>query len=169
MASVLTFAPMHPFELEKKVWTEADFSMMGWHDAPVYAMAFFSDSKTGSNDLVFDLDYIFRWVDPVPPNAHFSFWIAPCTLAFKNVHELTVDMNTLPPQIVDFEIMDIARLDECQYPGGLPCWKWHIETGNGDIYFSSIGYEQVVKQPPAHTQTQAFPGRGQANFSRMSF
>ena len=41
----LSLAMPQPYELEKRIWTEADFSRMGWHDAKVYAMVFFSDVK----------------------------------------------------------------------------------------------------------------------------
>lgn len=61
----------HPHQLEKKIWTEADFPIMGWHDATVYGMLFQSDTSALSNQLLFDLDYIFQWIDPTPPDNHF--------------------------------------------------------------------------------------------------
>jgi len=96
-----------PYDLEKKIWTEADFSRMGWHDAKVYAMAFFSDTKTFDNELIFDLDYIFQWLNPAPPSPNFSFWIAPCTLVFKNVYRLKIDLDAQPPNSFDVEDLKI--------------------------------------------------------------
>jgi hypothetical protein len=165
----LSLAMAKPYELEKKIWTEADFSRMGWHDAKVYAMAFFSNVKTFDNELVFDLDYILQWINPVLPDPNFSFWIAPCTLVFKNVYRLKFDLDNLPPNTFDFEILDIDRLDEHQYPNGQPYWNWHIATVNGYIDFEASSYEQIVKQAPVHAPRQEFPDRGETNFSRLPF
>jgi hypothetical protein len=158
-----------PYELEKKGWTEADFSVMGWHDAPVYGMAFFSDSGALSNELVFDLDYIFQWIDPTPPDRHFSFWIAPSTLIFKNISGLNMQMENEPPMIFDFVILDIRRSDPTHSPTGMPFWKWHLELLNGHISFSASGYEQIIKQQPVLSGSQEFPNRGESNFSRIAF
>lgn len=157
------------YGLEKKIWTETDFSVMGWHDTKVYAMAFFSDAKTFDNELIFDLDYIFQWLNPVPPSPNFSFWIAPFTLVFKNVYRLKVDLDTLPPNSFNFEILELERLDELRYPNGLPYWNWHIATTNGFIDFEACGYEQVVRQAPVHAPGQEFPDRGTTSFSREPF
>jgi hypothetical protein len=157
------------YELEKKIWTEVDFPKMGWHDAPIYGMAFFSDSLTVSNELVFDLDYILQWINPVPPNRHFSFWIAPSTLVFKNIGDLNIQMDPWPPNTFDFEVLDIYRLEVFQSTNSEPSWKWHIELGNGNIYFTATGYEQIIKNVPLLSQHQAYPDRGASNFSRTTF
>jgi hypothetical protein len=45
------------YQLEKSLWTEKDFDTMGWHDSFVYGISF------GENfQLLFDIDYIFKWV-----------------------------------------------------------------------------------------------------------
>jgi hypothetical protein len=31
----------HEYKIEKWIWTEADFDVMGWHDSQIHAMAFF--------------------------------------------------------------------------------------------------------------------------------
>ena len=159
----------HQYQLEKKVWTDADFAVMGWHDSPVYGMAFFSDSGTLSNELVFDLDYIFQWIDPIPPARNFSFWIAPATLVFKDIRDLNIQMETVPPSTFDFEILDIHRLEQFSAPTGESYWKWHIELGNGNIYFSAGAYEQITKQQPTLSGSQEFPNRGETNFDRTAF
>lgn len=160
--------PLH-YEVEKKVWTDADFAVMGWHDAPIYGMAFFSDSGNLCNELVFDLDYIFQWIDPIPPERHFSFWIAPATLVFKDIRDLNVQMETAPPSTFDFEILDIHRLEQFNSPTGESFWKWHIELGNGNIYFSAGSYEQITRQQPILSNSQEFPTRGETNFGRIAF
>jgi hypothetical protein len=159
----------HQYRLEKKIWTHLDFPFMGWHDSPIYGMTFQSDALALSNKLLFDLDYILQWIDPVPPEEHFSFWIAPATLIFKEVINLSLEINNEPPNIFDFEILDIHRLEEFTYPNGSPYWKWHIELANGNIYFKSNGYEQIFRQPPTLTKRQEFPDRGGISFSQVHF
>jgi hypothetical protein len=158
------------YELEKKIWTEAGYQKMGWHDSPIYALAFQSDPSTLSSELILDIDYIFQWIHPVPPNLYFSFWIAPATLVFKEVHNLDMQINQDPPNIFDLEIADIHRLEQLAYPNGSSFWKWHIELQNGHIYFDSNGYEQFIKQQPV-LASQQFPPqlRGISNFNKFTF
>ena len=85
---------MEEYILEKKVWDEKDFSEMGWHDARIYAFAIEKNYDEFTADLVFDIDYIFSWVHPVEPEKYFSFWVAPCTLIFKEAFNLTMNIET---------------------------------------------------------------------------
>jgi hypothetical protein len=48
---------MNTYNLDKWVWSDKDFEIMGWHDCPIYALKF--DDKVS-----LDLDYIFQWNDP---------------------------------------------------------------------------------------------------------
>jgi hypothetical protein len=70
-------------QLEKAVWTAADFDRMDWHDARVHAITFHEVEQDA--ELLLDLDYIVRWIDPEPPAEYFSFLVAPATLVFENV------------------------------------------------------------------------------------
>jgi hypothetical protein len=81
------------FELEKKIWTESDFDIMDWHDSPVYSLAFYSEASSLTTELMFDIGYIFKWIDPIPPTRNFSFWIAPATIVFKNVYNLSIQIS----------------------------------------------------------------------------
>jgi hypothetical protein len=76
--------------LEKAVWAEADFEQMGWHDVHVHAFAF----RPEIFELWLDIDYIFSWVDPHGGETHYSFWVAPATLAFENVYDLKFDIES---------------------------------------------------------------------------
>ena len=159
------------YELEKKIWTESDFAIMGWHDSTIYGMALYSEPSTLITELIFDIDYIFQWIQPVAPNSHFSFWLAPATLAFKNVYNLNIQISQHPPNIFDLEITDIHRLEQSVYPNSLPFWKWHVELLNGDIYFESNGYEQFTRQSPLLAHGQQFPPqlRGGTTFDKCTF
>ncbi|WP_332759649.1 hypothetical protein [Streptomyces sp. MT206] len=97
--------------LSKSVWSDADFEAMGWHDATVHGL-----SVQPTNDILprflLDLDYIVRWVHPVPPATHFSFWISPATLVFEEVFDLQGDLD-FQGSAVDLEI-DGVRTDWCR-------------------------------------------------------
>ena len=57
------------YELEKKIWTEVDFQIMGWHDSPIYGLSFQSEPSTHSSELILDIDYIFQWISPPDPES----------------------------------------------------------------------------------------------------
>src|SRR5688572_6075704 len=77
--------------LEKVVWTDADLERMGWHDATVHGIAF---REVGDDaELLLDLDYIVRWIDPQPPSRSYTFLVAPATPVFENVWSLEGDLE----------------------------------------------------------------------------
>ena len=78
------------YEMEKWIWTDADFEQMGWHDSQIYAFAFLSET----NEFVLDVDYILRWVQPASDETHFKFWVSPATLVFENAYDVKVDLKT---------------------------------------------------------------------------
>jgi len=126
-------------DLSKRVWSDADFPEMGWHDATVHAL-----SVQRTDDvlprLLLDLDYIVRWVHPLPPATHFSFWIASATLVFDDVWDLEGDLGfkgTTP----DLEIDGLHRLVPDDGREDLPLW--HIEGHAFDLRFRASGYRQL--------------------------
>ncbi|MEQ8198297.1 MAG: hypothetical protein ABRQ27_09870, partial [Clostridiaceae bacterium] len=60
------------FNVEKWVWTTNDFEKMGWHDCKIHAMAF----DELNFKILFDIDYIFKWVEP-GEDERYHFWISP--------------------------------------------------------------------------------------------
>ena len=82
------------FTLEKAIWTETDFENMGWHDANIYALSFEKEESSWTGDLLLDIDYIFKWVHSNPPGGSFKFWVAPCTLIFKDAFKLAINLDT---------------------------------------------------------------------------
>ena len=74
---------------ERRIWTEADFEQMGWHDCAVHALAF----RPERFELRLDLDYILEWVAPTEPGGPFTFRVAPATLVFHNVSGVTADLQ----------------------------------------------------------------------------
>jgi len=149
------------YQLEKSLWTDADFEVMGWHDNPIHAISFDDDSK-----MSFDIDYIFEWV--LRKNKrYYDFWIAPCTLVFEHVYSIALKSDFLP-----LEIMDISKT--IPEPSDNPVaaqsdvvYDWIIETTTGEILFKSTGFKQYVRQIPILINTQGIErnARGGISFS----
>jgi hypothetical protein len=138
------------YQLEKSLWTNHDFENMSWHDCKLFAISF------GDNfQLLFDIDYIFKWVQT---GETFKFWVSPCTLVFENVYDLEIQMDRISAGI---DIDEINR-DNSQRPRNADFVKvdtefdWTIDTQQGSLYFKSIGYKQYVRQIPKLVRGQYF-------------
>lgn len=151
------------YELEKPVWTAADFEVMGWHDATIWSMAVVGEKF----ELLFDIDYILRWVHPVPPEQYFSFWVSPATLVFEGVQNIKIDIEI--DAIQHMEIADIHRVDHIIKPSkDLNIWKWTIELQQGSIEFYASGYTQYFRRHPSLGRGQVLDldERGGISFDR---
>ncbi len=42
---------------------------MGWQDNLIYGFAFVNKEDSWKNELLFEIDYIFQWIPPKPPNS----------------------------------------------------------------------------------------------------
>ena len=118
------------YKLEKNIWTDADFENMGWHDCNIYKIRL-------TEDLELDIDYILQWNKPDLEGLPFTFWVAPSTLVFKSVKDLTFDFN------ISFE-----NTFEIEYIGNENRNRWTIITWQGVIQFNSKGFEQYIRQEP---------------------
>jgi hypothetical protein len=140
------------YQLEKWVWSEADFEVMGWHDSRIHALAFLLDEF----EMVFDIDYILQWVHPQIEETHFKFWVSPATLVFENVYDVEFDIGSFAGKL---EIDSIKRDDERpprngQYIKKQAEWKWIIICQEGEIRFHSTGYKQYIRANPILISTQ---------------
>jgi hypothetical protein len=84
--------------LSKSFWSDADFEQMGWHDATIHGL-YIQQTDAVLPRLLLDLDYIVRWVQPLPPEKHFNFWVSPATLVFEDVWDLEGDLGFKAPQL----------------------------------------------------------------------
>jgi hypothetical protein len=133
--------------LTKAVWSDADFERMGWHDVTVHGM-YVQRTDDVLPRLLFDLDYVTRWVHPVPPETHFSFWIAPSTLVFDDVWDLEGDLD-FKGLGVDLELDALHRLTpDDDRPGWSDAPLWHLEGHAFDLRFRAPGFRQYIRQPP---------------------
>jgi hypothetical protein len=134
------------YKLEKSIWTESDFEIMGWHDSRIYATAF-SPEKC---EIIFDIDYIFQWIHPKQDENYFSFWVSPATLIFENVYNVEFSFQSYDGAL---EIDSIKREYvgapiNAQYIGKNKEWIWSIECQQGEIKFRAAGFKQYVRAEP---------------------
>ncbi len=150
------------YVLEKWIWTDADFEAMGWHDVRIHGMATLDELPRV--ELLMDMDYIFRWVNPRKGERYFEFWLAPATLAFENVFELMIKLSAYQP---DLEIDGIRR-EERKTSTGSPTWLWTIDLHQGSISFWSTGFKLYIrKEPMLHKMPSfKFEERGGVSFDR---
>jgi hypothetical protein len=136
--------------LEKSVWSDGDFDQMGWHDAAVHAVALVEEDDRA--ELLFDIDYIVRWVDPVPPSPYFTFYVAPATLVFANVSNLKGDLDT---DWTGLEMDGVDRLEpesaEHRSAGVRP---WVIEGPHFELNLLASGFRQYFRRRPVYTESR---------------
>ena len=161
---------MEIYTLDKGIWTHDDFEEMGWHDANIYGMTIEKNDDNWAADFLLDLDYIFEWVHPIPPSEYFTFWIAPCTLIFKNCFDLHINIEPYGSALDLIEIDDLILKSKVEQEKNKFVFEWTIELQNGQIELKSYGFEQVVRQVPIHVRRQglSLEERGGINFGRKS-
>jgi hypothetical protein len=144
------------FNLDKRIWTDQDFETMGWHDATVHAYV----CQPQSHKILFDIDYILKWVDPVPPGTHFTFWVVPATLVFEDVFEVDIQIQSLQGELT---IQEIKRSNPKLSPNGkMVVWHYFLDGNEGAISFQATGFKQYFRKPPLLTNSQelTFDERG---------
>ena len=156
------------YGLEKSVWTQDDFEIMGWHDASILAMQTIVNEERQSLDFFLDIDYIFKWIYPIPPEEEYSFWIAPCTLLFEESFDLNINIETGGDALYDLEIADIELMSTTEKNGRI-IYDWEIELQQGRITLKSLGYKQIVRKQPIFTKSLyiSMEQRGGVSFSCM--
>lgn len=156
---------MDHFKAEKSVWTEADFEAMGWHDATIHAIALPKETF----ELVLDIDYILKWVDPTEGQTHYRFWVSPATLVFWNLHSLVVNLEPHHEVTIHtIERTDPTRPKNADHIGRDTEWRWAIECHQGEITFRSCGYWQHLRAAPrlGNSQSMTAKERGGCSFDR---
>jgi hypothetical protein len=158
-------------EIEKNIWTHDDFEIMGWHDCNIYGFSIEKGEDNWTADLLLDIDYIFKWINPVPPKQTFTFWIAPCTLIFKEVFDLRMDFATDGGCLDLLEIADLYLTSKTEQEKNKYIFEWTIELQQGQIKLKSYGFEQIVRQEPIHIgqQVLTLEERGGISFSRKPY
>jgi hypothetical protein len=153
------------YTLEKRLWTEADFDQMGWHDARVWALGFVVEEF----EFLLDIDYILQWVEPHEGEEHYRFWIVPATLVFENVTDLQIELEPF----ADLSLSDITRSDpgvprNPEFIGKSTDWLWHLHFHVGSISLRGAGFKQYLRGQAVSTKTQflSLEVRGGISFAR---
>jgi hypothetical protein len=132
----------HQYQLEKALWTSDDFNVMGWHDSRVWAMVVAEESF----EFTMDLDYIFKWVHPEPGETYFKFWVAPVTMVFENVHDVSIEIESRQGGI---EIADLCQEDPKPTPNGaLTDYLYRFECLEGVVSLRATRYRMYVRTEP---------------------
>jgi len=150
------------YQLEKTVWTDADFDLMSWHDATLWSMVADPDAFL----FLLDLDYIFQWVPPEPNETYFKFWVAPVTMVFENAHTIGIDIHSAQGHI---EIAGLYREAPALTPNGaFTEHTYHFECREGDVRIRATGFKMFVRRPPSLLGVQSFSlaERSGVSFSR---
>lgn len=131
-------------ELEKWIWTEDDFDIMGWHDSKIHALAFVPEDF----EIAFDIDYILQWIHPKPNETYFKFWVAPATLVFENVRDVEFDIESYNGDLV---IDDVRREEpgkplNAQFIGKDVDWLWVIECRQARLGFGQLDLSSSSEQ-----------------------
>lgn len=142
------------FTLDKFIWTQDDFEQMGWHDCSIYGLTFLPVAEKGTTNLLFDIDYIFKWINPTKPGQPFSFLVSPCTLVFKDTFALTINVDRQGDTTDMLEIADLYLVDKVEQEKSHWIYEWNIDLQEGYIKFKSSGFDQIVRQKPIHTDGQ---------------
>lgn len=121
-----------------KIFTEADFLAMSWHDCRVYGIEFPREDF----NFKFSIDYIFDWIKKEDGGCS-GFLVAPCELMFFNVTDF--EISIFQNRELTFSIDKISRENERLTPNGkLTEWRYIVQLENGVISFSATGYSMRV-------------------------
>jgi hypothetical protein len=153
---------METYQLEKLIWDDGDFEVMGWHDATIWSI----HPDPFAHEFSLDLDYIFKWVDPGPGETHFKFWVAPVTMVFENAHTVKIVIDSLSGII---EVADLNRGEpEPSSYVILAERSYRFECQEGKISVRSTGFHMFVRRVPELLGDQHFSlaQRGGVGFER---
>ncbi len=129
-----------------KLWTEADFEQMSWHDVHVHGFRI-TEGDGGTGDLFLDIDYILEWIRV---EDKFSFRIVPATLCFHEITDLCLSLDFATPTaaIVPF-ILNGIRRESVTYPTGYTSYSWDLGIiwPEGSFTFKAPRFTQTLSGP----------------------
>jgi hypothetical protein len=139
------------YELKKRIWTEADFDRMGWHDCTIYKVRL-------AEDLEMDIDYILQWNEPETDGFPFTYWVSPATLVFKKIKDLSFEFDATSMEPIEIEDIEQEIDDDGKT-------RWTIITQQGDVEFTCESFEQYIRQEPFCQLSPAISMRERNGFS----
>jgi hypothetical protein len=152
----------------KQDFTTKDFENIVWHDCKIYGLAF--DDST--YNFYLDIDFICEWIEPTDENKSYKFKVAPATLNFHNVWDISFDMETNLSLEIDTITMNNPHSPKNKeiLPKDILEYDWIIELQQGEISFKSIGFDMHLRELPTlkQAQTLGIKERGGISFSVLN-
>jgi hypothetical protein len=150
-------------------YTEQEFEQLGWHDCTIWGVELHPadpDAGDWSADLALDIDFIVEWLCPVTSSGRTEFRVAPATLLFQGVSDLSI-MIAWGNRGVGLHEMSIAAIEwepvPTAPPGpGRPAFRWRIKLNwpkSGEITFEAEGFTQTLRADPVVTDQQSLSRR----------
>ena len=168
MSGRVRYHPPVP-ELENRVWTDADFEGMGWHDASLHGIAFVEGDEPWLGTLLLDIDYIVEWVQPEPPSRSFSFHVAPATLAFEEAIDIRMELAAASVTFgVALQILRVHRTPPKAEALARTHFDYRIEGSGFDLRLTAARYRQHFRAAPivSGRQTLSVAQRGLPSFGQ---
>ena len=153
---------MDDYVPDKWIWSEADFEQMSWHDVGIHALAF----RPSSYELLFDIDYLYRWVAPLAGETYYKFWVSPATLLFHNVYDIRFDLEPLDSICISgITRSEMDKPRNADSIGRDVDWLWTIECLDGEISFRATSFEQFTRGRPILQSQQRLSEQARGGFS----
>jgi hypothetical protein len=147
--------------LDKCVWSDEDYDVMGWHDATVHALALDwdrADPASGQGaTLLLDIDYIVSWIHTDGP---YRFEVAPATLVFEDVWNLSGDLDVSAGG--PLQMLALNRTGD---------GEWEFDGVGFSLGFRAPGFRQHFRSQPianGERQTLSEARRGGPCFATPS-
>jgi hypothetical protein len=135
-------------------WTDAQFDEMSWHDNHVHSLEIRS-GEYGAGELLLGLGYILEWLPP--EDGSYSFRIAPALLQFREVTDLSIELDyaSVSAGLTPFSISSITR-EIHRFPSGAQTHRWTlgINWPQGSITFLASGFVQTLTGPAVISRHQ---------------
>ncbi|MCG9909821.1 MAG: hypothetical protein MH137_00845 [Flavobacteriales bacterium] len=139
--------------IQKSTWTDIDYQNMVWTDCKLYGFIIERDDENWTSDLLFDIDYILSAVQSEKPSLPVNHWISPCTMIFKNVFDLNINIDYKGGGLSRMEIGELYLTDTIKIENNkwVNCWCIHLDCGF--ITFKSGEMRQIQRLAPILTDT----------------
>ncbi len=142
--------------LERKVFNQADFELLGWHDSCIYSVAF----NETTNNLIFNIDYIIKWIYPEEHKRDntFDFWVSPAILIFRDVFSWEINLKA-ENCAMQFEIIHISRsksMTKTIKVSDLFDYSFECSPDNSEIkIYENVKFDMYILSDPIYCLGQA--------------
>ena len=140
------------------VWTDADFDTLSWHDCHIWGIdlrAGNADDDDWTSDLALDIDFLVEWLRE--SDESFRFRVAPATLVFHGVTDLSINVAWQPTGFqVALHPVSIAHIERTAIENqkvflDRPYYRFRIASSwpaGGEIVFGAVGFTQTLRAEP---------------------